>query len=258
MTETETEYSNLTPWTYPRDYGGQSWYGWFAVYGQHRDSEALDRSNYRSIFEDLKALNTELLAADIDPRNLDYDSEGDSTVCDTSCNHWAVGWVETIYVHSSNLAACKLADEILDALSDYCVYDESDFSEAEHDDEEQAWSNYYRSEFTRALERSFESWLEERMDDNAVDPEDAKHRVAAVMGIFEDLDMDKLFYEVSSECNVYWEHTSEGASIDAAKVAAEITNEELLELCGENESIFRAKRYCNYNPFQMYLDFIWI
>lgn len=257
MPETANEYSNLTPWTYPRDYGGQSWYGWFAVYGQHRDSDALDRSNYRRIFEDLKALNTKLLAADIDPRNLDYDSEGDSTVCDTSCNHWAVGWVETIYVHSSNLAACKLADKIRDGLDDYAVYDESDFSEVEHDDEEQAWSNWYRSEFTTALERSFESWLEERMEDACVDPDLAKDRIAAVMQAVEDLDMDKLFAEVSNDSGVYWTHESDGASIDVEAFAREISNEELLELCGENESIFRSKRYCNYNPFQMYLDFIW-
>lgn len=134
-------YTYLTPYQIPRDYMGATWQGWYSVYSQNRDSDPLERSNYRRILEDLKALDTELAESAIDPRA--EDSPGDSTVTDTRVSHWACGWAEVIYVHSSNEAACKLADSILDKLADYPVYDESDFSAVENEECEQVWSDCY-------------------------------------------------------------------------------------------------------------------
>jgi hypothetical protein len=138
------EYSNLKPWKIPSDYGGKYWFGWYPVYGQHRDSDRLTRSNYKRILEELSKLDAPLLAEHIDPRNEDEDfgeHEGDPTVTDAHEGHWAVGWVETILVHSSNKAACKAADEILSALEDYPIFDEYDYSELESDETQKWWDS---------------------------------------------------------------------------------------------------------------------
>lgn len=150
-----TTYSNLTEWEHPADYGGQTWYGWYAVASQTRDSDALERSNYRRILEDLNEVDAPLVVDTIDPRNVDYDSAGDSTVTDTRQGHWGCGWVEVIYVHSSNLPACSLADSILDALEDYAVYDESAFSEEENEEYQYAWDHYLPSDFAEVLQKHF-------------------------------------------------------------------------------------------------------
>lgn len=150
-------YEHLTPYKRPSDYIGATWNGWYAVVGQSRDSSALERSNYRRVFEDLRKLDTEL-AAEFETED---HSAGDSTVCDTRCSHWAVGWVETVYVHSSNTAACELADKILGELADYPVYDEQDFSELEDEDCRVTWEKCFdeheRAKYLRKHCRRFDS-----------------------------------------------------------------------------------------------------
>lgn len=156
------DYKSLKLYERPEYYMGQTWYGWYPVLSQTRDSSALDRSNYRRVYEDLRKLDTELLAADIDPRNHGEDTEGDSTVCDTRVSHFLCGWAEVIYVHSSNKAACQAADEILNALSDYPVYDESDFSRLENEELEQYWEHCGMSERMDICKRAGGSFLQAR------------------------------------------------------------------------------------------------
>ncbi len=250
------EYENLTPWKHPRDYGGQTWYGWYAVAGQSRDSDALEKSNYRRILEDLQALNTELAEVAIDSRQGDYDSPGDSTVCDTSCSHWAVGWVETIYVHSSNVEACKLADEILSALTDYPVYDESDMSELESEAEGESYENWARHEFTRGIESAIESHMWESFDADVPDPDQEK-RVRLVTDLWDDYNsVQSLFYETADTINQYWEHDSEGPSINVDKIVAAVDIPRLIQDLGEGEYLYHAALFCRFDPFQMWFDFV--
>ena len=220
-----TEYDALTLWSYPRDYGGQTWYGWYPVVGRSRDSEALQNSNYRRVLEDLKALDTELLEADIDPRQGDYDSPGDSTVCDTCCNHWAVGWVETVYVHSSNAAACKLANEIVNGLQDYAVYDESDLSELETEEQDEAWEHTVRGEFSTALGKKMaatyeNSWRSAQRDGES--DADYDKRFDAAMDWLEDgadispENLWDLFRQLQDMGNSEWEN----GYIDAESVVS--------------------------------------
>jgi hypothetical protein len=111
MTET---FATLTRYTRPRDFADFSDISraeYFVGVGQHRDSDCLARSNFRSMLR--------LLGGESD------------TVLVLRDSHWAVGWVETIYIHESNAAALQTADEILTALEDYPVVDESDYSELE-------------------------------------------------------------------------------------------------------------------------------
>jgi len=131
----------MEPWKIPPDYGGQTWYGWYAIISQNRDSGCLERSNYRTVLERLRKYNSELQAENIDSRNAEYDSVGDDTVTDTRQGHWAVGWVEVIFVHSSNAAAVTIAQDILDALEDYPVVDDEDFSNLEYEEMSKYWSH---------------------------------------------------------------------------------------------------------------------
>lgn len=93
---------------------------WAFCFGQHRDSDALDRSNYRVILADLTARFPNAVQAE-------------------RFTHWAVGWVDHLCV--------RLRDEegdLTDAvdrvahwkreLEYYPVADERDYSEAESEE----------------------------------------------------------------------------------------------------------------------------
>jgi hypothetical protein len=94
---------------------------YFTLGGQHRDSDTLTRSNHRSI---LKALGGE-----------------SDTVRVVRDSHWAVGWVEAIYVHQADHKALGIAKEITDKLEDYPVLDESDWSELEYETAADYWAS---------------------------------------------------------------------------------------------------------------------
>lgn len=49
----EALHEALTPWTVPDSWFGKHWHGWFVGLSQHRDSDALDRSNFRAALEAL-------------------------------------------------------------------------------------------------------------------------------------------------------------------------------------------------------------
>jgi len=120
----EYEPTNLKLWTMPRDYAGAVWPGYYSSsVGQSRDSDCLERSNFRCM---LKALGGET-----------------DTVIVVRESHWAVGWVEWIAIHQDDGAALKIADEIAAALADYPVIDESDWSEEEHNEAQEIWTNCY-------------------------------------------------------------------------------------------------------------------
>jgi hypothetical protein len=115
---------NLNRWTRPDHYFGAEWPNHFSAgVGQHRDSDALARSNFRCM---LRALGGE-----------------SDTVRVIREGHWAVGWVEWIAIHESDATALEIADDIAAALADYPVVDESDFSELENEDAQQVWSQCY-------------------------------------------------------------------------------------------------------------------
>lgn len=88
------------------------------VYSQHRDSDSIERSNYRCIFQDLKKR---------------YPLQ----VEDFRASHWAVGWMEHITVQMLTkkrkvTAAGKAIIDILNDLDSYCIYNEEDHSELEY------------------------------------------------------------------------------------------------------------------------------
>ena len=106
---------NLRLWRLPENYFGPIYTGMYSAgVGQTRDSDALERSNFRC-----------MLAA------LGGESE---TVTVVRNRHWLIGWMEWIAIKQSDETALREADDIIDALNVYPVIDEYDFTETEQQD----------------------------------------------------------------------------------------------------------------------------
>ena len=115
---------HLKRWTMPDSYFGATWPNYFGSgVGQHRDSDALSRSNFICM---LKALGGE-----------------SDTVQVVHEGHWAVGWVEWIAIHESDETALRKADEIMAALEDYPVIDEMHWSELENEEAQEVWTQCF-------------------------------------------------------------------------------------------------------------------
>jgi hypothetical protein len=94
---------------------------YYVCFGQHRDSDTLTRSNHGSA---LAALGGE-----------------SDTVRVVRDSHFLVGWVETIYVHESDTAACATADRLVGKLEDYPVLSDDDWSMLQYDEAAELWAS---------------------------------------------------------------------------------------------------------------------
>lgn len=134
------EYRALKRWTLPGNYGGAEWPDHFVFLGQHRDSDCLSRSNFRSA---LAAIGGE-----------------SETVTVVRESHWAVGWVEWIAIHQDDETALQTADEIACALTNYPMVDDEDFSALEDEEAQETWQRCYRDrdrvEYIRRHRSQFE------------------------------------------------------------------------------------------------------
>lgn len=111
---------NLRAYTRPQNYAGPDWYGYYSFLGQSRDSDALERSNFT--------------------RGLELIGGESETVLVVRDSHWAMGWVETIYIRESDEKALREADKIKAKLADYPVVDESHWSDLEYDEISEYWA----------------------------------------------------------------------------------------------------------------------
>lgn len=109
----------LTRWSRPDHYAGAEWPEYFIFLSQHRDSDALTRSNFQCAIEQIGG-------------------ESD-TVHIVREGHWAVGWVEWIAVHESDTEAICKAEDILKKIDSYPVLNEIHFSELEWSEAENYW-----------------------------------------------------------------------------------------------------------------------
>jgi hypothetical protein len=135
------EPENLKRWTMPEYYFGEMWPLYYSSgVGQSRDSDALERSNFRCMLE--------LLGGETE------------TVVVVRENHWAVGWVEWIAIHQDDSAALREADKAKARLDTYPVLDDEDFSQTETDEANETWANCYdaseRIEYIREHRSQFE------------------------------------------------------------------------------------------------------
>ena len=94
-------------------------HGWSGVaigpVGQHRDSGALDRSNYTTVLADLQR-------------------QFGGAVADVSFGHWGVGWIEEIISDAGRADVQAAIESWRDALADYPVADDDAFSALEYDE----------------------------------------------------------------------------------------------------------------------------
>jgi hypothetical protein len=115
-TDTALAIARDTGWNLEDETQGREWSAvGVGPVGQHRSSEALARSNYRVVLADLR------------------ERFGDA-VADVRFGHWAVGWVEEIIFDAGREDVAAAVQEWRDALADYPVADESDFSELEEEE----------------------------------------------------------------------------------------------------------------------------
>jgi hypothetical protein len=133
MTQTLYQPTYLKLWTRPDSYWGTQWDGWYPFLGQSRDSDALERSNYRVALAALRKVE--------DPEGTG-DEEGSASVQEEHANHYLCGWVETIMIHESDTAALEAADDMCTRLLHHPVLDEEDWSNLEYEEAQETWASF--------------------------------------------------------------------------------------------------------------------
>lgn len=101
---------------------------WFVLLCRDRDASIIGESNFATA---LKSLG------------------GESDTCEVRrFGHWAVGWIEHIFLHPSRE---KEGEEIEGALANYPVLDDSDLSEREQETVLPTWDSYGQRVWARML-----------------------------------------------------------------------------------------------------------
>ena len=133
----------LTLWTMPADYAGEIWPNYYSAgFGQCRDSDALERSNFAVALKAVRAVSADA----------EIVREG----------HWGVGWVEWIAIPADDAPALKVADALHIQANEYPVLDESDLSEREDAEAREVWANCYSPADRIAYIRNNDSQFEFR------------------------------------------------------------------------------------------------
>ncbi len=130
----------------PSDYGhwgdDRMFYSVGQTIGRSRDSDTLEESNYRSVLRDMSALAEYL-----------HPGEGIDWVFEHRASHWLCGWVANIAVrvlaeYGGPVTADNLTPEFIAVTNiaialreQYPVYDESDHSELESEENDRVWEN---------------------------------------------------------------------------------------------------------------------
>lgn len=99
-----------------------------------RDSEAIDESNF--------SVGLEILGGE--GENVEVHRFG----------HWGPGWIEIILIRPDSAEATR-AEEMAEALADYPVLNDEDFSTREWEDKQKDWENWARCDFIRMLAKDF-------------------------------------------------------------------------------------------------------
>ena len=191
------------------NYGGEDMGGTYvAPVSISRDTaDALTLSNWRVVTAELEPL-------------CKHDESGIHRF-----GHWGCGWYELLLIHESDTKALKAADAWAASLADYCVADESDLIEAEHEAECEAWDAWAASEWHGAVEK--------RLKELAAPPPDADcYWEDELMEAVSDEALAALWAEVVQELNWSVEHLSDGPRFNFEGGAELLTLEDLSEVTG--------------------------
>ncbi len=133
--------TRLKKWTRPSNYIGASWPETYSAgFGQSRDSDCLERSNFQSAWAAIVSVS----------KRAEIVSE----------NHWAVGWVEWIAIPADDYEALRIADELVQRAEDYPSLNDDLLTELENEEAEVAWAHCYgvaeRIQYIRENRNQFE------------------------------------------------------------------------------------------------------
>lgn len=147
MTETTYPHLEQHAWTPPSSYFGFNPSGDYCIATMHRDSDALERSNYACIGSDLMGDGK---AGDLEPpwyapddgmwsaSPKDYATR--PNVYQWEASHCLVGWVRYIMIRcDAPKALLETAEGALAMLADYPVYNEDHWSDLEFNEACDTW-----------------------------------------------------------------------------------------------------------------------
>lgn len=128
--------NNISWWKHDSNYIGEDYSDCYVILTKHRDSSLIVESNFESVRRDIEFYYPE------------------STIV-VRLNHWAVGWIEMLLIHSSQTEALAEADQIVYKLDNiYPIYDEDDYTSRVWDTANQIWDNapeWEREEICEAI-----------------------------------------------------------------------------------------------------------
>lgn len=131
-------------WQYESNYGGKDYRGYYVIYTKTRDSDLIEESNYPIILKSLTTIWDSLTSRkSYSERRLnDY-----PPIVDARFNHFLCGYYDAILVHrSAPIEILLKAIELIEAIENYSILDESDYSERELDQAEGYWNRHQRSD----------------------------------------------------------------------------------------------------------------
>lgn len=125
---------------------------WYVLpVGVNRDSDTLDRSNWRVALRSLSAACP--------------DGEGPDTYEVHRFGHWGCGWFDVAIVNPACEVAVAVAVDIAASLANYPILSEDDYGQEESADADQAWRNMDTRERIRACARFKVSIFAARRED---------------------------------------------------------------------------------------------
>lgn len=109
--------------------------GWvLAGFGQHRDSDPLEQSNFAVALKIL-AETVGMSLDNVMPLGTPWRDQpnDDSPVAVARFGHWAVGWVEEIMIRADDTALISAATDLIGRVESYPVLDDEHFYQHEWD-----------------------------------------------------------------------------------------------------------------------------
>ncbi len=125
---------------------------YYVVLGRNRDSNVLAESNFAHALREIGGEDGEHVQVH-------------------RFGHWANGWFDLILVDDTKLEA---AEEIQNAIEDYCVLDDADFSEREYKSAHEYWKHCGTRERIKWLERAEMSIFASRRDLGAIEDDNGR------------------------------------------------------------------------------------
>lgn len=134
MVEATVTEEKLQLWKRASNYSGEDLTDYYVGPSKHRDSDALEQSNFDSTLKMLGGEDGEKVRAD-------------------RFGHWGVGWLEQIFVHKDAADKVEILKKVLAGLEDYPVVDDDDFYERERQELDDTFEGN-KDQFVSALSKA--------------------------------------------------------------------------------------------------------